>query len=132
MSTSVVKGSKAWLEGICEALASNLVGIEMDDNRGQNVSPQVQVKFLIERYLDTPPLGVHWAVKFEGFRGIYPIFRGRERSMYYYLAFDFQDGSGMPEESALVQVSDAHNLTYAPNWLNSSEHFSRLSDALRD
>ena len=131
MSTSVVKGSKAWLEGICEALFSSLVGIEMCDDRGGFVTPQVQVRFIIERYPDTPTLGVSYAAKFEGYRGVYPIHRGNDNLLFYFVAFDFNDGNNIPSVEDLMDVSKANNFLFAPEDLNFPGYFSRLSDALR-
>lgn len=100
----IKQGSKEWFLGIAEALGELLLGIEVYNNTGQDVSPPVQVGFTIPVYYNTAPHGVAEAGRFPGFRGAYWCVRGNERHVVS-LLFDFYPPLICPDSVVVLEVA---------------------------
>ena len=126
-------GSKQWFASIADVLKDRLVGIELDDNSKSNVpvSPPVQVTFIVPFDYDVVAPEVKEAAKFMGFRGLYQVWRGKNKGeMLQTVTFDFRDEKYYPDKKDLIAVAKEHGLTYIPKWLNKDGYTSRLAPKL--
>ena len=82
------KGSKEWFLELAEILGELLQGIELFDYRGKDVTPPVQVAFLVPRWYDMAPCEVIQVINFDGCRkGVFWVTIG-ERN-FTRILFDF-------------------------------------------
>ena len=128
MSERNSQGSEEWFRIIAENLKDRLLGIELDDNTGKQVSPPCQVMFFVPWNwirISLPPQ-VRGA---PGYRGPYMFFRGNNKRVAAVI-FDFYPPLVAPSKEVLEKIAREFGLNIREDEYWSNDYFGLYSEKL--